>query len=163
MRLTLDGWVLCATLLCLPFRTATAFQGCSRLWQTNPSIATAWLLRRTFFAFWQKRVLIKITLSHQNKKPVLLDWSLFGGRGWIRTTEAESSRFTVCPLWPLGNSPKSDDNHYNTGKTLCQEKNHGIFNIFVPPKERFANFPLDGRWQTCYTVSVLNMLLWLSR
>ena len=30
---------------------------------------------------------------------------LFGGRGWIRTTEAESSRFTVCPLWPLGNSP----------------------------------------------------------
>ena len=29
----------------------------------------------------------------------------FGGRGWIRTTEAISSRFTVCPLWPLGNSP----------------------------------------------------------
>ena len=29
----------------------------------------------------------------------------FGGRGWIRTIEAESSRFTVCPLWPLGNSP----------------------------------------------------------
>ena len=30
---------------------------------------------------------------------------LFGGRGWIRTTEAESSRFTVCPHWPLGNTP----------------------------------------------------------
>jgi hypothetical protein len=29
----------------------------------------------------------------------------YGGRGWIRTTEAISSRFTVCPLWPLGNSP----------------------------------------------------------
>ena len=29
----------------------------------------------------------------------------FGGRGWIRTTEAESSRFTVCPHWPLGNTP----------------------------------------------------------
>ena len=28
-----------------------------------------------------------------------------GGRGWIRTTEAESSRFTVCPHWPLGNTP----------------------------------------------------------
>ena len=27
------------------------------------------------------------------------------GRRWIRTTEAISSRFTVCPLWPLGNSP----------------------------------------------------------
>ena len=30
--------------------------------------------------------------------------SFFGGRGWIRTTEARSNRFTVCPLWPLGNS-----------------------------------------------------------
>ena len=29
----------------------------------------------------------------------------FGGRRWIRTIEAESNRFTVCPLWPLGNSP----------------------------------------------------------
>ena len=28
----------------------------------------------------------------------------FGGRRWIRTIEAESNRFTVCPLWPLGNS-----------------------------------------------------------
>ena len=30
---------------------------------------------------------------------------VLGGRGWIRTTEAESSRFTVCPHWPLGNTP----------------------------------------------------------
>ena len=28
-----------------------------------------------------------------------------GGGGRIRTIEAISSRFTVCPLWPLGNSP----------------------------------------------------------
>ena len=28
-----------------------------------------------------------------------------GGRGWIRTTEVTDNRFTVCPLWPLGNSP----------------------------------------------------------
>ena len=27
-----------------------------------------------------------------------------GGGGWIRTTEGEASRFTVCPLWPLGYS-----------------------------------------------------------
>ena len=27
------------------------------------------------------------------------------GRRWIRTTEANCSRFTVCPLWPLGNPP----------------------------------------------------------
>ena len=29
----------------------------------------------------------------------------FGGGRWIRTTEVTDSRFTVCPLWPLGNSP----------------------------------------------------------
>ena len=29
----------------------------------------------------------------------------FNGRRWIRTTEASCSRFTVCPLWPLGNPP----------------------------------------------------------
>ena len=28
-----------------------------------------------------------------------------GGREWIRTIEAKRNRFTVCPLWPLGNSP----------------------------------------------------------
>jgi len=50
----LDGWVLCATLLCLPFRTATAFQGCSRLWQTAKPIAVLRLRRRTFFAFGKK-------------------------------------------------------------------------------------------------------------
>ncbi len=27
-----------------------------------------------------------------------------GGSGWIRTTEAKRNRFTVCPLWPLGNA-----------------------------------------------------------
>ncbi len=28
-----------------------------------------------------------------------------GGGRWIRTTEVRDNRFTVCPLWPLGNSP----------------------------------------------------------
>ena len=40
---------------------------------------------------------------------------LVGGRGWIRTTEARRNRFTVCPLWPLGNSPiwswRTESNH----------------------------------------------------
>ncbi len=32
--------------------------------------------------------------------------SVFSGGGrWIRTTEVTDNRFTVCPLWPLGNSP----------------------------------------------------------
>lgn len=30
-----------------------------------------------------------------------------GGGWWIRTTEGVASRFTVCPLWPLGNLPIS--------------------------------------------------------
>ena len=30
---------------------------------------------------------------------------LFGGSGWIRTIEVTDNRFTVCPLWPLGNTP----------------------------------------------------------
>ena len=29
------------------------------------------------------------------------------GWRWIRTTEAICSRFTVCPLWPLGNPSMS--------------------------------------------------------
>jgi hypothetical protein len=28
----------------------------------------------------------------------------FGGGRWIRTIEIADNRFTVCPLWPLGNS-----------------------------------------------------------
>ena len=32
-------------------------------------------------------------------------FSDFGGGEWIRTTEVIDNRFTVCPLWPLGNSP----------------------------------------------------------
>ncbi len=30
---------------------------------------------------------------------------IFGGSGWIRTTEVTDNRFTVCPLWPLGYTP----------------------------------------------------------
>ena len=35
-------------------------------------------------------------------------WIFCGGGGRIRTIEAKRSRFTVCPLWPLGNSPIFD-------------------------------------------------------
>ena len=34
------------------------------------------------------------------RRPAL---ALFGGGGRIRTSEGCASRFTVCPLWPLGN------------------------------------------------------------
>ena len=42
-----------------------------------------------------------------NKKPPDGGGFLFGGGRWIRTTEVSDNRFTVCPLWPLGNSPWS--------------------------------------------------------
>ena len=41
-----------------------------------------------------------------SKKPLLSQWFLLGGGWWIRTTEVSDNRFTVCPLWPLGKSPK---------------------------------------------------------
>ena len=41
----------------------------------------------------------------RRKRPIRTDWSFSGGGGRIRTIEAIRSRFTVCPLWPLGNSP----------------------------------------------------------
>ena len=55
-----------------------------------------------------------------------LDTGVLGGRGWIRTTEAESSRFTVCPHWPLGNTPIFNSQSHRlpvyitTGARVCQ-------------------------------------------
>ena len=45
--------------------------------------------------------------TQQKITSALVDKSDFcnGGGGWIRTTEVTDNRFTVCPLWPLGNSP----------------------------------------------------------
>ncbi len=40
-----------------------------------------------------------------NRKKALQKKCYFGGGRWIRTTEVTDNRFTVCPLWPLGNSP----------------------------------------------------------
>ena len=37
------------------------------------------------------------------KKALLTNAGLSAGWRWIRTTEISDSRFTVCPLWPLGN------------------------------------------------------------
>ena len=41
------------------------------------------------------------------KKKSTCNASAFGGGSWIRTSEVSDNRFTVCPLWPLGNSPWS--------------------------------------------------------
>ena len=49
------------------------------------------------------------TNTHTKQKNLSF-WTgfLLGGGRWIRTTEGIASRFTVCPLWPLGNSPIFD-------------------------------------------------------
>ena len=47
-----------------------------------------------------------LQMPKRKKRPIRKDWSFSGGGGRIRTIEAKRSRFTVCPLWPLGNSPK---------------------------------------------------------
>ena len=44
-------------------------------------------------------------LPYQTKTPITRIGVLFGGGSWIRTSEVSDNRFTVCPLWPLGNSP----------------------------------------------------------
>ena len=45
------------------------------------------------------------TSSNTKKDPQPQLRISFGGSWWIRTTEALSSRFTVCPHWPLGKAP----------------------------------------------------------
>ncbi len=42
-------------------------------------------------------------LKMETERP-LRRHSVSGGGGWIRTIEGKASRFTVCPLWPLGYS-----------------------------------------------------------
>ncbi len=44
---------------------------------------------------------VKIESYGLEKSPKETGWR------WIRTTEASCSRFTVCPLWPLGNPSMS--------------------------------------------------------
>ena len=57
-----------------------------------------------------------------------------GGGGRIRTIEAKRSRFTVCPLWPLGKpsiSVISDFMDYNTPPRKRQVFLHHKFHAFV--------------------------------
>ena len=47
---------------------------------------------------------IRPPFKKKNRHAIRRNDFLGGGR-WIRTTEVTDNRFTVCPLWPLGNSP----------------------------------------------------------
>ena len=45
------------------------------------------------------------TIHTKEKQTSFWMAAFLGGSGWIRTTEGGANRFTVCPLWPLGNTP----------------------------------------------------------
>ncbi len=50
----------------------------------------------------------RLTLYQLSYSRVLVHSKVMcGGGGWIRTTEGEAGRFTVCSLWPLGNPSDS--------------------------------------------------------
>ncbi len=61
------------------------------------------------------------------------------GWRWIRTTESDANRFTVCPLWPLGNPSirlRSNRSHYifiPYNDTMCKYffKFSGFMSSFI--------------------------------
>ena len=92
---------------------------------TSPLSDNGWRWIQTFLLSFQ---IVSIRLLPESN-----------GWRWIRTTEAICSRFTVCPLWPLGNLPiytiwnciKADDrtrtdNLLITNQLLCQLSHVGI-------------------------------------
>gem|GEM_PF-5244773 len=67
-----------------------------------------------FLAFFRERQLQRRDKSEKKKSEENINKRrfssrkssfLYGGSGWIRTTEVTDNRFTVCPLWPLGYTP----------------------------------------------------------
>ena len=91
------------------------------------------------------------TFSDKEKRHRKSDVFFLGGRGWIRTTEVSDNRFTVCPLWPLGNSPKSNDRYYITGKPLCQAQKLDFLEKFCRYQEKVANYLLTN----CLKLAIL--------
>ena len=87
------------------------------------------------------------------------------GQRRIRTFEGSASRFTVCPLWPLGNLPiKADErtrtvNLLITNQLLCQLSHIGVF-IFII----YTSYSINGtyRARTCDPLLVRQMLSQLS-
>ena len=101
---------------------------------TSPLSDNGWRWIQTFLLSFQ---IVSIRLLPESN-----------GWRWIRTTEAICSRFTVCPLWPLGNPSKIShiqlydivlisqykaddrtrtDNLLITNQLLCQLSHIGMF------------------------------------
>ncbi len=62
--------------------------------------------------------------------PVFQPGTLFGGGGWIRTTEGGASRFTVCPLWPLGNPSETGSRVFCLTPNTLSIKTARIMQVF---------------------------------
>ena len=68
------------------------------------------------------------SLLNQKNSERILRSEFFGGGGWIRTIEARRNRFTVCPLWPLGNS-----SIFNFESPYSKHKKVELVDGFEPP------------------------------
>ena len=82
---------------------------------------------------------IKQKLQRHNNAGVL------GGRGWIRTTEAESSRFTVCPHWPLGNTPIFTFCVLHRTTCLFYHEERLLSTVFLPFSSNAFSVQRNGR------------------
>ena len=81
------------------------------------------------------------TLGCQRKRDTQgVSFSLDGGR-WIRTTEGGASRFTVCPLWPLGNSPLFFSHGLSPGALVLYHTDPGLSRVFSWKFYFFARTP----------------------
>ena len=73
---------------------------------------------------------------------------LRNGWRWIRTTEAICSRFTVCPLWPLGNpSIQSHEHIVHKALTIIE---YTISTI----KKQDHNFKITGFTVYCFSCGI---------
>ena len=63
------------------------------------------------YSAWKAEVL-PLNYTRNLATPPTCTQSNNGGGGRIRTSEGRTSRFTICPLWPLGN-PSQNQAAYN--------------------------------------------------
>ena len=136
---------------------------CSTNWANWAQMLSHWVAGIGFepmtFGLWARRAsrllhpailvsaFIQLSKMWRKIQTVLFSQNYFliftpNGRRRIRTFEGIASRFTVCPLWPLGNLPiytqyeimwKADDrtrtdNLLITNQLLCQLSHIGIYN-----------------------------------
>ena len=83
-----------------------------RLCGMRCALCLRYAAQRTLRALWPDSFRIK-TKNRQ------MSVFCFGGGSWIRTSEVSDNRFTVCPLWPLGNSPQYMELVIGVEPTTC--------------------------------------------